>query len=277
MVVTEPEVAGVSDQSEFPEQSESEEASPVQHNSSGYASDGSGAGGSNNSSDVVQCQDFVQQQQQQQQQQQASCIQSDPGQSAFRPALPGGVAAQYPGLDGEFQYRQGGGGWGETGEMYGPPLGMMTQAGPHHITPHPGMHTPIARRPITGNMSGGVYPANPSYGGLGGRAAPPHNNHSQYRQPAAYSGASWGSPSWSGNGPPSGPPPMSMTPPPLSWNQANNRRPNFPQQNKPFGNIQYGGNQPQMMQHQMRSKNYPFPTKALNQGNAEIIPDQQCQ
>ena len=29
------------------------------------------------------------------------------------------------------------------------------------------------------------------------------------------------------------------------------------------------------MQHQMRSKNYPFPTKALNQGNAEaeIIPD----
>ena len=102
----------------------------------------------------------------------------------------------------------------------------------------------------------------------------PATHNTQYRQAAAYSGASWGSPSWSGNGPPSGPPPMSMTPPPLSWNQANNRRgqSHFPQQNKPFGNIQYGGNQPQMMQHQIRSKNYPFPTKTLNQGKAEIIP-----
>lgn len=273
VVVTEPEAVGVSSE-EFPEP-ESEEASPVQHNSSGYASDGSGAGGSNNSSDAVQCPDFVQQQQQ------ASSIQSDPGQSAFRPALPGGVA-QYPGLDGEYQYRQGGAAWGETGEMYGPPLGLMTQAGPHHMTPHHQMHQPIARRPITGNMSG--YPPNPaSYGGMGGRpghqqghfpSSPgpgPHNNQ-QYRQATAYSGASWASPSWSGNGgpPPSGPPPMSMTPPPLSWNQANNRRPqsgHFPQQNKPFGNIQtnYGGNQPQMMQHQIRSKNYPFPTKTLNQ------------
>ena len=271
--VPEPEVGGVSSE-EFPEQ-ESEEASPVQHNSSGYASDGSGAGGSNNSSDVVQCQEFVQQQQQQQQQQ-ASSIQSDPGQSAFRPALPGGVA-QYPGLDGEYQYRQAGAGWGEAGEMYGPPLGMMTQTGPHHLNINHGMHQPIARRPITGNMSG--YPPNPNYGGMGGRhfpssPGPAHNN--QYRQATAYSGASWGSPSWSGNGPPSGPPPMSMTPPPLSWNQPSTRRAqsgHFPQQNKPFGNIQYGAGQPQMMQHQIRSKNYPFPTKTLNQGNAEIIPD----
>jgi hypothetical protein len=30
----------------------------------------------------------------------------------------------------------------------------------------------------------------------------------------------WGSPSWSGNGPPPAPPPISMTPPPVSWGQA---------------------------------------------------------
>ena len=60
---------------------------------------------------------------------------------------------------------------------------------------------------------------------------------------AQYSGG-WGSPSWSGAGPPGGPPPMSMTPPPLSWNQPQPRhrpQPGYQQQNKPFGNVQYQG------------------------------------
>merc|ERR1719495_353035 len=156
---------------------------------------------------------------------------------------------------------------------YGPPIGMMTQAAPHPMTGHPQMHTPIARRPITGNMSGCGYPPNPGYRPQPGHfptspGGGPHNN--QYRQAQAYNGSQcggWGSTSWSGNGPPSGPPPMSMTPPPLSWNQAQNRRPpNLPQntRNKPFGNVPYG-NQPQMIQGKMRTKNYPFPTKSMNQ------------
>ena len=260
---------------------ENEETSPGQHNSSGYASDGSGAGGSG---DTVQCPDTMTHGMAGHQQ---SGIQSDPHQSAFRPAgIPGMQQgpmtgpAQYPAPEQhmgqtpghDYQYRQNGGpghNWAGHDDMaaagYCPPIGMMTQAAPHPMTGHPQMHTPIARRPITGNMSG--YPPNPGYRPQPGPGQFPTSpgagpQHNQYRQAPAgpgYSGGQcggWGSPSWSGNGPPSGPPP-------LSWNQAQNRRPpNFPQQNKPFGNVQYGGG---MMQNQVRSKNYPFPTK-MNQG-----------
>ena len=279
---------GVTGETEYHEQ-ESEEASPVQHNSSGYASDGSGAGGNG---DNGQCPDTGVMTH-------GGSIQSDPHQSAFRPAgVPGpSIQAQpgypNPGMEAghlthpgqEFQFRQNGGhggpgpghNWTGPDDMtagYGPPIGMMTQAAPHPMTGHPQMHTPIARRPITGNMSGCGYPPNPGYRPQPGHfptspGGGPHNN--QYRQAQAYNGSQcggWGSPSWSGNGPPSGPPPMSMTPPPLSWNQAQNRRPpNLPQQNKPFGNVQYGG----MMQNQMRSKNYPFPSKALQQDCMEDV------
>ena len=270
---------------ELYQEPESEEASPGQHNSSGYASDGSTSAGPG---DLVQCPapDTGMMA--------GAGIQSDPHQSAFRPAaaapaaMPGQLQpAGYHGMDqhqaAEYQYRQNGGpghNWTGHEDManYGPPIGMMTQAAPHPMTGpgHPQMHTPIARRPITGNMSG--YPPNPGYrpaqapGPAHFPTSPgPGPQHNQYRPAPAFSGGQcggWGSPSWSGNGPPSGPPPMSMTPPPLSWNQAPNRRPpNFPQQNKPFGNVQYGGGGGGgMMQNQIRSKNYPFPSKALNQG-----------
>ena len=250
-------------------EAECEEASPGQHNSSGYASDGSGEPG-------LQCNDQGPAGGQPQ-----ISLQSDPHQSAFRPAV------QYPGQPmepqaPEFQFRQNGGQAAPQGrgpeEMaaqgYGPPMGMMSHPG-GPLTGHP-MHTPIARRPITGNMSG--YPGPPQAGYRPGPAhfptspsgpgVAPHNN--TYRQAPAFNGgqmpgAGWGSPSWSGNGPPSGPPPISMTPPPLSWNQAPNRRPhNYQGGNKPFGNIQYGGQV--MQQNPIRSKNYPFPSKALNPG-----------
>ena len=261
---------------------ECEETSPGQHNSSGYASDGSGAGNNDNiggqpAADMAPTVAAV-----------PATIQSDPQQSAFRPAgMPGPPAAAAPvqyhdqqqhagpagagDQYGQYRGQQPSHGWQpEPADMsaYGPPIGMMTQA-----TPHPMMHTPIARRPITGNMSG--YPApqpQPGYRpGNTGPHYPTSPGGGQYRQAPAgapqYSGAQvagWGSPNWSANGP-GGPPPMSMTPPPLSWNQPNNQRrhPNY--QNKPFGNVQYGGG---MQQHQqIRSKNYPFPTNKAMTGD----------
>ena len=263
-------------------EAECEEASPGQHNSSGYASDGSGdPGGQPGDQGADQGPAAGQPSQ--------MSLQSDPHQSAFRPA---GLPAQYgmeaqPVPGPEFQFRQNGAGghsWGPGPEEMaaqgypGPPMGMM--AAQHPLPQHPGMHTPIARRPITGNMSGYPGPPQPGY-----RPGPspahfptspgpghaPHNN--TYRQAPAFNGgqmpgAGWGSPSWSGSGPPSGPPPISMTPPPLSWNQAPNRRTHSYQGgNKPFGNIQYGG----VMQNPVRSKNYPFPSKAMNQGKSEVL------
>ena len=259
-------------------EAECEEASPGQHNSSGYASDGSGEPG-------LQCGE-----QGPAVGQPGVSLQSDPHQSAFRPA---GLPAQYPGMEPqapEFQFRQNGGaghGWGPGPEEmaaqgYGPPMGMMAGPGPHPgaaLTGHPGMHTPIARRPITGNMSGypgppqaGYRPGPAHYPTSPGAGHAPHNN--TYRQAPAFNGgqmpgAGWGSPSWSGSGPPSGPPPISMTPPPLSWNQAPARRHNYQGGNKPFGNIQYGGQV--MQQNPIRSKNYPFPSKALNPGKFKVI------
>ena len=270
-------------------EAESEETSPGQHNSSGYASDGSGAGGSG---DTVQCPDNMTHAMGHQQ----SGIQSDPHQSAFRPAgIPGmqqgPMTPQYPAPEQhmgqqpghDYQYRQNGGpghNWTGHDDMaaagYCPPIGMMTQAAPHPMTGHPQMHTPIARRPITGNMSG--YPPNPGYRPQPGQfptspgGGPQHNQYRQAPAGPGYSGGQcggWGSPSWSGNGPPSGPPPISMTPPPLSWNQAPNRRPhNYQGGNKPFGSIQYGCQV--MQQNPIRSKNYPFPSKALNPGQFKL-------
>jgi len=272
---------------------ESEETSPAQHSSSGYASDGSGAGMSmpvpmgmpTTTAPIPPCPVDGQ----------TTSIQSDPQQSAFRPAMPGGQQL-YHGMDQhqqqmDYQFRQNGMGGPQMGGMTGPqtwgsmpddmggyaPMGMMAQP-PHHLQGHPHqMHQPIARRPITGNVSS--YPS-PGYGGMtrpqGHYPTSPGPHQNQYMPSRqgyttgpthAPPATGWGSPSWSGNGPPSGPPPMSMTPPPLSWNQGQNRRPpSFPQnsRNKPFGNVQYG-NQPAMMQNKMRSKNYPFPTKTLNQ------------
>ena len=286
----------VTQEQEYQEQ-ECEEASPGQHNSSGYASDGSGAGNNDSlqSADTNTAAAAAVT---------AASIQSDPHQSAFRPA--GAVPLQYheqaQHAPDQYQHQQqqyhhrqqqpgpaaGQHGWqpdpaAAPADMsgYGPPIGMMTQA-----AHHPMMHTPIARRPITGNMSapmtgnmsapmtgnmsGGGYPGP----GPGTGYRPQNTGHyaptspgTQYRQ-AAYSGAQmagWGSPNWSANGPPSGPPPMSMTPPPLSWNQPNNQRrpPANYHQNKPFGNVQYGGVQQQ--HQQVRSKNYPFPQKPMTQ------------
>ena len=77
---------------------------------------------------------------------------------------------------------------------------------------------------------------------------------------------------------------MSMTPPPLSWNQPQPRhrpQPSYQQQNKPFGNVQYQGMvqvrtymsrylhiyPPHLQGQQVRSKNYPFPSKAVSQAD----------
>ena len=274
------EAPGAGDVEVRSSEAECEEASPGQHNSSGYASDGSGEPG-------LQCGDPGLAGGQPPGQ--MSSLQSDPHQSAFRPA--GLPQAQYTGQmepqAPEFQFRQNGagghGGWGPGPEEmaaaqgYGPQMGMITGSHPGGpMTGHPGMHTPIARRPITGNMSG--YPGPPQGGYRPGPAHFPtspaaHNN--TYRQAPAFNGgqmpaAGWGSPSWSGSGPPSGPPPISMTPPPLSWNQAPNRRAHSYQGgNKPFGNIQYGGQV--MQQNPVRSKNYPFPSKALNPGEFRFV------
>ena len=285
--VTEAEAPGPGDAEVRSSEAECEEANMGQHNSSGYASDGSGEPGLHgehhgDQGPVAAGQTGAQV---------TGQLQADPHQSAFRPA--GLAPAQYPGMEAgaaEFQFRQNGGGhaggWGPGPEEmaaaqgYGPPMGMMAGPGPHPgaMQAHPGMHQPIARRPITGNMSG--YPGPPQPQGFrpgpahfptspGPPGHAPHNN-TGYRQAPAFNGgqmpgAGWGSPSWSGSGPPSGPPPISMTPPPLSWNQAPNRRAhNYQGGNKPFGNIQYGGQV--MQQNPVRSKNDPFPAKALNPG-----------
>ena len=272
---------------------EGEEASPGQHNSSGYASDGSGAGagaGAGQPSTPLPCPGPVQGE--------VGALQSDPHQSAFRPALPSQPVTVYQAGPHQQEfggYRENGhgaplqqAGWGEQVELAGYPpqqLGLLAGA-PLPAHPHQ-MHQPIARRPITGSVTGPGYGVaqGPGYGvARPQQQAPPYLPH--HRQPYQQAGVGqassgpgcpppagqgWGSPSWSGAQPPSGLPPMSMTPPPLSWNQQphTRRAPSFPQQhsrNKLFGNVQYG-NQPQMMQNKIRSKNYPFPTKALNQGN----------
>jgi hypothetical protein len=233
---------------------------------------------------------------------QPTSIQSDPQQSAFRPALPGGQ--MYPGMENsptpqlDFQYRNGinqpqmggnmAGGPGSWPEIpqdmsgYGPPqpmgvMGMPNQ--PPHGMPSHHMPQPMSRRPITGNVNN--FPQ-PHYGGMqrpGGPFPPspgPHQN--QFMQKQNYGGAGWGSPSWSGSGQqPPAPPPMSMTPPPLNWNQSGQRRPGhigggqqgaaMPHtRNKPFGNVPYTGGHGHFMQNKTRSKNYPFPSKPPNSG-----------
>jgi len=184
-----------------------------------------------------------------------SSIQSDPHQSAFRPAMPAHHQQMYPGMDGgqqqqqvEYQYRNGGitgwqgggdrvtgweggggrvGGWQEGGGRVGGWDGGEQQVGyilPQHIQQ---MHQPIARRPITGNSYGHSqayarpthYQSSPAPGPPpppGQMMAAPANKQPQYAPPAG----GWGSPSWSGTGaPPPAPPPISMTPPPISWGQ----------------------------------------------------------
>lgn len=223
---------------------------------------------------------------------QPTSIQSDPQQSAFRPAMPGGQI--YPGMENsptsgmDFQYRNGmgqqqGAPWQEMPQEmsgYGPPQPMMgMNQPPHHMQSHH-MPQPMPRRPITGNVTN--YPQ-PPYQGMtrpGGPFPPspgPHQN--QFMQKQNYGGGGWGSPSWSGSGPPPAPPPMSMTPPPLNWNQGGARRggsmgsqgPPMPSsRNKPFGNVPYTqGHQSSghYMQNKTRSKNYPFPSKPHNSGD----------
>ena len=118
----------------------------------------------------------------------------------------------------DFQYRNGGGGGGgwEGGEV----AGYLVP--PAHLSPQQ-MHQPVARRPITGNSF--APPGQPTAAAYRPSHQQQHFAASPGPPPAQYMTAKpayapgWGSPSWSGNGPPPAPPPISMTPPPVSWGQ----------------------------------------------------------
>lgn len=277
---------------------ESEESSPAGHqNSSGYASDGSGAGhimpvpvamASHPSPAPVVPQENMGQV--------PSSIQSDPQQSAFRPAMP--AAGQVYGMEQhqqvDYSYRQNGQlsqmgqSWGVPEELGGYPahMGMVAQA-PHHIQGPPQMHQPVARRPITGSvgnyypqaMSRAPYPQSPGPHQSQYMQPPKQGLQGQYQSHSGPAGPApgWGSPSWGAGAPPAAPPPISMTPPPLSWGQQGQQHPprrhqGFPQnnRNKPFGNVPFNSQPQQMMQQKVRSKNYPFPTKAIPQDCGEV-------
>lgn len=117
----------------------------------------------------------------------------------------------------DFQYRNGGGGGGGGG-WDGGELSYLVP--PAHLSPQQQqqMHQPVARRPITGNSF--APPGQPA------AAYRPHQHFAaspgppgQFMTAKPGYAPGWGSPSWSGNGPPPAPPPISMTPPPVSWGQ----------------------------------------------------------
>jgi hypothetical protein len=111
----------------------------------------------------------------------------------------------------DYQYRNGGGcGW-DGGEL-------SYLVPPAHLSPQQQqqMHQPVARRPITGNSFAPPSPAAAAYRPHQHFAASPGPPPAQFLPAKGYA-PGWGSPSWSGNGPPPAPPPISMTPPPVSW------------------------------------------------------------